>query len=214
MNKLYKYPRTPHLPFSDGATNDDKILKDTKHFENKEIVITEKMDGENTTIYQDYYHARSLDSAHRDYHSYLLGAVLPIIQPTIPDGFRVCGEYLFAKHSIKYNDLEDYFLLFSIWNGNRCLSWDDTEYYIKLHDDSIKTVPVLYKGIYNENKVKELAKSVVEKGGEGIVVRLADSFKYEDFEKSVAKYVRPNHVQTDEHWSFGKIEKNIMRKNK
>ena len=38
------------------------------------------MDGENTTIYKDFYHARSLDSKHKDYHSYLLSKILPNIQ--------------------------------------------------------------------------------------------------------------------------------------
>lgn len=62
-------------------------------------------------------------------------------------------------------------------------------------------VPVLYKGIYDEDKIKKLALHVQERGGEGLVVRLADGFCYEDFEMSIAKYVRPNHVQTGEHWA-------------
>lgn len=43
----YKYPRTYHLPFSETITEDDKRLKDTKQFENMNVVITEKMKGEN-----------------------------------------------------------------------------------------------------------------------------------------------------------------------
>ena len=114
MNKLYKYPRTPHFPFSLGVTKDDKVLSSTNHFNNKLVVVTEKMDGENTTIYNDYYHARSLDSKHRDYHSYLLANILPMIQYQIPNNYRICGEYLYAKHSIYYENLENYFLVFSI----------------------------------------------------------------------------------------------------
>lgn len=58
--KYIKYPRTYHLPFSLGKTNDDKVLSNTDHFKGKMVVITEKMDGENTTLYSDYLHARSL----------------------------------------------------------------------------------------------------------------------------------------------------------
>ena len=36
---------------------------------------------------------------------------------------------------------------------------------------------------------------------EGFVVRNIDSFKYEDFSKNVGKYVRANHVQTNQHWT-------------
>ena len=59
--KYKKYPRTFHLPFSKGSTSDDKFLKDYSNFENKDIIVTLKMDGENTTMYNDHIHARSLE---------------------------------------------------------------------------------------------------------------------------------------------------------
>ena len=47
--------------------------------------------------------------------------------------------------------------------------------------------------------------------GKEIVVRLACSFTYDEFSKSIAKYVRPNHVQTDKHWSNSEIVKNGLK---
>lgn len=205
--ELYKYPRTPHLPFSEGFTADDKVLKTVEHFKGKRIVITEKMDGENTTIYPNFYHARSLDSKHKGYHSWLL-SYLPLIQYQIPEGFHICGEYLYAKHSIKYNDLLSYFYGFSVWNENICLNWEDTLIFFR--QLGIVAVPQLYIGVYNEDLIKRIAKQVVNRGGEGIVIRLEDAFRYEDFSKSVAKYVRKNHVQTDKHWSLQNIEVNKL----
>lgn len=206
----YKYPRTYHLPFSETITEDDKRLKDTKQFQNMNVVITEKMDGENTTIYNNYYHARSLDSKHRDYHSYLLSNILPRIQYLIPDDMHICGEYLYAEHSIHYADLKDYFYMFSVWNKDTCLSWNDTKEWAELL--GLKLVHELYIGKYDEEKVKKIAREVVERGGEGIVVRNVESFKYNDFSKNVAKYVRKNHVQTDTHWTNQEIKKNNLRK--
>ena len=43
-----KYPRTHHLPFSSKVTDDDRVLKDTKNFEDKRVIVTEKMYGENS----------------------------------------------------------------------------------------------------------------------------------------------------------------------
>jgi hypothetical protein len=43
--------------------------------------------------------------------------------------------------------------------------------------------------------------SAYGKTKEGIVIRVADSFKLDDFPNYVCKWVRPNHVQTDEHWT-------------
>jgi len=205
--ELYKYPRTYHFPFSEGATSDDKILKDCIIFNNKEVIITEKMDGENTSIYNGYFHARSLDSKHQSYHSWLAQFVSRMSY-NIPDGYRVCGEYLYAKHSIGYNNLKSYFYGFSIWEGTKCLSWKDTMEWFEILE--IVPVPILYEGIFNEDVVKKIAKETIARGGEGIVVRLADSFKYEDFPRSVAKFVRKNHVQTDKHWSTSEIKKNNL----
>ena len=66
LNRI-KYPRTLHIPSSPGATSDDKMLTASQYvefFQGRNIQITEKMDGENTTLYSDYLHARSLDSRH------------------------------------------------------------------------------------------------------------------------------------------------------
>ena len=49
-----KYPRTYHLPYSQSKT-DDKTLSNDDQFKGMEVVVTIKMDGENTTIYPDGY---------------------------------------------------------------------------------------------------------------------------------------------------------------
>lgn len=207
MQKI-KYPRTYHLPFSEGYTSDDKVLENDDMFKNKEVVVSIKMDGENTTIYPNGdYHARSLDSKHKDYHSWLL-SYIPSFSYLIPKDIRICGEYLYAKHSIFYNELPSYFEMFSAWRGNYCLPWSETYELAKIL--GIFTVPIVYEGIYNTEKIKKIAKMVTEDGQEGIVVRLKDGFYMEDFKNSVAKYVRKNHVQTDDHWSQQIIQKNCL----
>ena len=59
---LVKFSRTFHMPESPGVTSDDKVLKSLDHFIGKEVVITEKADGENTTHTRTKTHARSVDS--------------------------------------------------------------------------------------------------------------------------------------------------------
>lgn len=207
--KRYKYPRTYHFSFSPGRSSDDKIFNDyEQYFKDKEVVITEKMDGENTTIYNDMCHARSINSAHREYHSWLLNYARSF-QYMLNDGERVCGEYLFAKHSIYYENLPSYFMVFSIWNGEQCLSWEDTVKRCK--ELNLITVPVLYKGIYDKNKIDEAIKEVANRNGEGIVMRLSSGYSYDNFNTSIIKYVRANHVQTDEHWSNQKIIQNTLK---
>lgn len=197
---LKKYPRTFHLPWSRSRTDDDKILRTVDHFEGKEVVVTEKLDGENTTLYRNHIHARSLDSkdhASRHWVKMLHGT----ISFHIPEGWRICGENVYALHSIYYEHLTSYFYVFSIWNeNNECLSWDETVEWAELL--GLETAPVLYRGIWSEETVKSCYTKQSVFGGEqeGYVVRLTERFSYEDFKQSAAKFVRKNHVQTDQHW--------------
>lgn len=50
-----KYPKTYHLSWSLGRSDDDKVLHDISCFCDKEIVVTEKMDGENITLYCKWF---------------------------------------------------------------------------------------------------------------------------------------------------------------
>lgn len=211
FDKYVKYPRTFHLPFSPGLTKDDRQLKDTSHFNGKEVVITCKLDGENTTLYRDYLHARSLSGQPHPSQNWVKNLHSQIAFE-IPENWRICGENLFAKHSIHYSNLESYFYIFSIWNEtNCCLSWDDTCEWAELL--GIPTVPVLYRGIWDEELAKNLHKPMFNGDEcEGFVVRLADGFSYGAFRKSVAKWVRESHVTTSHHWRHSAIIKNILTK--
>lgn len=197
-----KYPRTYHLPWSPGATDDDRIMNDLSKFEGKRVIVTRKMDGENFTGYKNYCHARSVDGRSHYTRDWAKNFWLSRSYE-IPDGWRVCAENLYAVHSIKYNNLPSYLLGFSIWNEmNTCLSWDDTVEWFNLLD--MKIVPILYDGIWDEKLIKSLYNETKDKDiHEGYVVRLADSFEYKDFKSNVAKFVRANHVTSQKHWFYG-----------
>src|SRR3990172_4379518 len=102
-----KYPRTFHLPWSLGAADDDKMhtLTDIEEmFGGKEVIITEKMDGENTSIYSTgECHARSLDSGPHSSRDYVRGKARQLACLGFPEGWRLVGENLYAKHSIAYD---------------------------------------------------------------------------------------------------------------
>lgn len=205
----YKYPRTYHLPWRLGISSDDKILNDISCFYNMDIIVTLKMDGENTSMYSDKIHARSIDS--KDHISrHWIKTFWNNIKYDIPDGYRICGENLYAKHSIKYENLKSYFYGFSIWNETTCLSWDDTLDFFSLL--SIEPVEVIYEGIFDRNKLIELADNLDMNINEGYVIRNKNSFNYSDFSSNVAKFVRKNHVQSDVHWIHKEIELNRMSK--
>lgn len=181
-------------------------------FHGRRVIVTEKMDGENCTIGRDYTHARSTDGGHHPSRSWVK-SLQAEIGHQIPDGVRLCGENLYAKHSIEYRNLPSYFLLFSIWERDLCWAWDATMDFALHMLPQIHTVPVIYYGPWNEDAIKRCWTGASTSGSEseGYVVRLADSFHRSQFQQSVAKYVRAQHVQTDEHWMHGPVIPNRLR---
>jgi len=209
MVELIKYPRTFHFPWSPGATSDDKIRQDNLNiYEGQRVIVTEKMDGENTTLYHNgYHHARSRDSKTHPSRRYVSEAARLFTSPVF-QGLRCCGENLYSKHSILYMNLQAYFLVFSVWRDNFCFSWDDTLEVLEMA--GLCHVPVLYDGLWDLNKVKSCMTGISQAGGfqEGYVVRLAREFYIEEFELAVGKYVRTNHVTTDQHWMHQQMHPN------
>ena len=210
MSTRVKYSRTYHLPWSLGVQSDDNVIASLDAFVGQRVVVTEKMDGENTSIYNDYIHARSIDGRSHPSRDWVKRFQSTIARD-IPDGWRVCGENLFAKHSVGYTQLPSYFLGFSIWtDDNVCLSWDETVEWFDVLD--VVGVPILYDDIYDESAIKELGNKLDLDAAEGYVIRVADSFHYDEFKHKVAKFVRVNHVQTDEHWMHAQIIPNELIK--
>lgn len=212
-----KYPRTYHLPWSGKVSSDDRFLSNTSNFANKIVVMTPKYDGENTTMYQDYIHARSLDSRSHPSRDWVKG-LHGKISYNIPDNWRICGENLYAKHTIAYNNLKSYFMVFSIWNDkNECLDWDSTLEWCSLL--GLEHVPILWAGLWNEDLVKKCYVPTYDGNAcEGYVVRLVESFPYKDFRKSVAKYVHEdfrNNINEDRHhWMYKKVVPNRLGEDK
>lgn len=211
MKTDLKYPRTLHAPWSPGATSDDKVHTDMDYFNNKRVVVTLKMDGENSTLTPERCYARSIDS--RDHPSrHWLKLFHATIRSNLDADEFICGENLFAQHSIHYDDLESYFVGFSLWQKidetAMCVDWDST---IKRFDElDVQPVEVIYDGIFNEKLIKNAFEPFAN-AHEGYVIRIAESFPREDFAKCVAKFVRKNHVQTDEHWMYKSIIKNKLK---
>lgn len=206
--RYFKYPRTFHAPWSPGASADDKIMKDVSIFAGRRVVVTKKKDGENTTLYDDYIHARSIDGrSHpsrdriKQFHA--------MIRHDIPAGWRVCMENVTAVHSIRYDNLESHFLGISVWDDtNVCRGWDETLEWFDLL--GIVPVETVYDGEFDEGLIRDISRQVVAEGEEGTVTRIADPIPYREFGESVFKFVREGHVITDTHWMHGSYEENVV----
>lgn len=189
-----RYPRTFVLPWSEHCGEGDVRLSNLQPLHGRQIVVTEKMDGENISLYRDYFHSRGLETAEHSSREWLK-AFWQSIRELIPPGWRVCGEYLFARHTISYSNLDSFFLGFAVWdNSNNCLGWDETVEYLR--SLGISHARVLYRGEFDELALRALWGRTCGTNSEGYVLRADSAFAYKDFRRLVGKFVRQGYQQT------------------
>lgn len=207
-----KYPRSFHLPWSPGGTSDDKRLHDVGALLGAPLVITEKCDGSNLTYTRRSVFSRSHSGppAHPSFD--LAKATHGRIAHLVSDGISVFCEYCYAVHSIAYDALPDYSLVFGVRDDVTGLWWDWDMVAAQAADLGLPTVPVLFRGeVASEEELRSLTERLAREpsafGGqrEGVVVRRAGQFADADFGKSLGKWVRKDHVQTDDHWMHQSI---------
>jgi hypothetical protein len=214
---MSKYPRSFHLPWSPGATNDDKIAKDVDALVGVEIIISEKMDGSNSCLQPEGVFARSHGQAPTHKSFDLLKQRYYALKHQLHPQEQIFLENCFAVHSITYEEMSDFCFVFGIREDNTWISFDAVVQ--RCQELGLTPVPILWRGTVKsaselEKITTNLAKQPSVFGGprEGMVVRVADSFTDDQFATHLAKLVRKNHVQTDDHWMNQPIVKQNFRK--
>ena len=216
MSLSRKYGRTFHYPFSPGTTSNDRINHDywTNVLAIPKIIHTEKLDGENTCLNQYGVFARSHAAPTRHPWANYLKERWQFIKNDLGD-LEIFGENIYAIHSIEYREIEQHFYVFGIRVLDTWLSWEETQFYAALLD--FPTVPTLLSVQPKEQNTYEsqILNLVQHQSGfqsidvhtqqpcsmEGIVSRNMAEYSVTDFKKNVFKYVRKDHVKTDEHWT-------------
>lgn len=205
-----KYPRTYHLPYSPGLQNDDrKVEKGWEKLLDNEIIITEKLDGQNTSCSNIGVFARSHAAQTElpwDRNMWEQGGIYDQVKSWLDDDVMIYGENLYGIHSIEYNKLPAYYFLFALRDKNVWKSWDEV---VEMsHILGLPTVPVLFRGkVSSEKELEEMIYNFMKQGSsfgntiEGCVIRNANDFDFNDFSLNVVKYVRKGHVQTDQFWA-------------
>ena len=157
---ILKYPRTQHLEGSKLQPGDEDLSQIRfKDLKGKYIVIEEKIDGANAGI---RFNPNDLDMLLQSRGHYLTGgprekhfnlfktwascheaALLEILQ----DRYQMFGEWMYAKHTVYYDNLPHYFFEFDVYDHEmqRFLSTEAREELLK--GSPVVSVPVLYRGV-------------------------------------------------------------------
>ena len=206
MNSPIKYPKTPYWPSSPSIATEDRVINDPRALIGQEVVITEKLDGQCTLLHRGIAYPRSI--AHPQKAPWLAMTRKHHAWKTANLDVLAYGEDIYGIHSIEYAPVaEDRTLyLFALRMGNTFTSYDDlNDFAARL---KIPTAPLLWRGrLGSEREADRLIErfhaqpSALGPEREGVVIRPAGAFCAANFGSCVAKSVRPNHVQTDIHWT-------------
>ena len=224
MSDFFRFPTTPHLAWlaKDGMPRDDKVMSpaEARELLSGDVVAEEKIDGANLGlslasdgILRAQNRGQYLAEPHSKQFNRLpawLAQHEDRLRSILRPGLILFGEWCAARHSLGYDALPDWFLLFDVYDRGSGKFWGTDRRNILAEQSGLVTTPIIYKGRTDLSTLKGLvmeARSYYRAGLplEGIVVKKQDGGWCE----SRAKLVRPDFTQTiNGHWRGRSIEWN------
>ncbi len=208
--KIYRIP----IPQYDVKGKFFLNKEEVKKLLSGKVVVEEKMDGANVGIirHKQGFHLQKRGSlvgpsTHEQFNFFYNWAnkkYNDIME--IPIGYLVYAELLFAVHSIFYDKLPDYILVFDVWDGERFLDKQERNEFCYKYN--FKQVPFIYDGYLS---LEDLFPFIPDKSdcgeqAEGIIVK-----KYKGKEYFRGKIVKPEfikHLDESDHWMNTSLKRN------
>lgn len=161
MERMHKYPRTPHIEGSRKQAGDEDI--DSVPFASiagKRIVVEEKVDGSQAGISFDDEGLRLQSRGH-----FLAGgpreaqfspfkswawSIESQLREILGHRYVMYGEWLWIKHTMFYNNLPHYFMEFDIYDSETDTWLSTARRHAMLDGSGIVSVKVLADGCFEE----------------------------------------------------------------
>lgn len=222
MSDFFRFPHTPHLEWlGEGSPRDDKVLSpaEAQAILTAPVVVEEKIDGANLGISVD--HEGNLRAQNRGHYldppffgqfeklAPWLGSRAEALFDALEDRLILFGEWSAARHSLDYDRLPDWFLVFDVYDRNTHRFWSTARRNELACSLELRTVPQVMQGRITLAELKRILQSqpsAYRVGPmEGVVVRRENN----EWLDARAKLVRPDFTQSiGMHWSSRGIQWN------
>jgi atypical dual specificity phosphatase len=225
------FPRTDHLINLGSASSDDLISTEEKRksfftkLPGKVYTIEEKIDGSNLGIFynpetdkvvfqnrSNILNFKALPEEHETLNKWAFKNEAVLKEILGEDNIILYGEWMYAKHAIKYDKLPGLFVAFDIYDRTQNKFYSRERFWARMKDTGIPVVPVVsqnFADIATEEMIKKTIKrksTYTDDWIEGIYVRIDND---DGWLMSRAKVVKAGFVAGDENWNKG-ITKNIL----
>lgn len=214
MSEFFRFPHTPHIAWlASGTPRDDKVLSldEVEKLLAGDVVIEEKLDGANLGFSLGPDGTLRVQSRGQ----YLLppftgqfaqlGKWMDVHQDglfdTLTESLIVFGEWCAARHSLAYDQLPDWWLMFDVYDRDAKRFWSTARRNKLAVALGVSLVPCLYQGRVTMAQLKGWAFGETSRfrqgDAEGVVVRSEDAM----WLQQRAKLVRANFTQAiTQHW--------------
>jgi len=226
MTDFFRFPSTPHLAWLGRARvpRDDKLLSplEMQSLLAGDVSVEEKLDGANLGFSLDIngrllvqnrgqYLAEPYSGQFARLSGWLSQHCDELIAGLSPE-LILFGEWCAARHSLNYNALPDWFLVFDVYNRSAQRFLSTARRNVLATRMHLVTVPLI---LHNHTSLAALEQTVMKtpsryRSGqplEGVVVRRDSS----EWCEARAKLVRPDFSQSiGVHWRSRTIEWNLV----
>lgn len=224
MTDFFRFPHTPHIAWlAPGKPRDDKVLSltESKELLAGEVVVEEKLDGANLGFsvsadgqLQAQNRGQYLGAPYGGQFSKLkpwLSIHEQCMVEALGSDLIAFGEWCAARHSLDYDELPDWWLLFDIYDRTAGRFWSTPRRNAWAQMQGFRTVPCILSGTVTMHKLTQCvsqSQSNFRSGSvEGIVVRREDTF----WLHARAKLVHANFSQAiGKHWRSRSLEWNQL----
>lgn len=224
MLDFFRFPTTSHLAWlaQDGMPRDDKVLSpaEAQALLAGDVTVEEKLDGANLGLslspdgaLRAQNRGQYLDQPHAGQFARLPAWLVqhePGLRAVLRPELMLFGEWCAARHSLGYDALPDWFLLFDVYDRNSGRFWSTPRRDGLATEAGLVTVPCVMTGHVTLAALKQLVMDTPSRyrAGlplEGVVVRRESG----EWCEARAKLVRPDFAQAiDTHWRKRAIEWN------
>ncbi|MEE3065437.1 MAG: RNA ligase family protein [Actinomycetota bacterium] len=220
MTAFIKFPSTPYLVRPPGTEiRGDKVLTNAERdeFLATPLHIEEKIDGQNLGISNGEdglrFQARGsyVEPGGRHFRGLetWIAARRQRLAEGLSDDLILFGEWCAVKHTVRYDSLPDWLLVFDVYERAAGQFWEPEKRDALAEDLGLYTVPFLGAGHYDLNDLTALMSEsrLGHELMEGIVARSTTA----DGPRRRAKLIRPGFVQQiDQHWMSGQKTMNRL----
>ena len=217
-----KFPRTPHVVWlGESAPRGDKLMAAAEAGEwlRRPMSVEEKVDGANLGLSRGADGRLRAQSRGHYLDPWAAGQWKPLwrwlaqrearLRSAIAPSTIAFGEWCYAEHSVFYDSLPDWFLLFDVYDRREGRFWSRVRRDEWARGAGLSTVPLVATGTFGLAGLRKLLvrSRLGSAPAEGVYLRWDDR----EWLVARAKIVRPGWIMaSDEHWSSGPLKTNRL----